>query len=120
MEGLEGKKALVTGSSRGIGACIALHLASEGMHVALTYSRSKDRAQEVYKSLPGSGHLLLSMDVGDLSSIQQAFSQIQKNWGVLHALVNNAGVNKDRLLLRLSEEDFSNYYSNQPHGNFLL
>ena len=103
---LEGKSVLVTGSSRGIGAATAQHLASCGMRVAVTYGRSKEKAEEVFNSLNGDGHLLVPFNVTDETSIKEGFDMITKEFGGLNGLVNNAGITRDQLILRMKNEEF--------------
>jgi 3-oxoacyl-[acyl-carrier protein] reductase len=119
MSQLKGKTVLVTGSSRGIGAKTAQHLADLGMRVAVTYGRSKDKAEEIYKSLNGDGHLLLPFNVSDEDSIKEGFDLISKEFSGLDGLVNNAGITRDQLILRMKEEDFDQVISTNLRGVFL-
>lgn len=116
---MDGKTALVTGSSRGIGAGIALRLATEGARVAVTYSTKPESADKVLASLPGSGHLKLHLDVGNEASVAAAFEEIAKTFGRLDGLVNNAGVTRDQLLLRMKYEDFQMVMDTNLKGTFL-
>jgi 3-oxoacyl-[acyl-carrier protein] reductase len=116
---LSGKKILVTGSSRGIGAGIARLLADEGATVAVTYSSSEGPAREVLASLKGTGHIVVPLQVGDEASVQAAFSQTLEAFGELDGLVNNAGITKDQLLLRMKEEDFNQVIDINLKGVFL-
>lgn len=116
---LEGKKILVTGSSRGIGAGIVRVLASEGAQVAVTYSSSEDAARKVIETLPGSGHMLVKLQVNDEESVQQAFDKVLKEFGQLDGLVNNAGITKDQLLLRMKVADFEQVLDVNLKGTFL-
>jgi 3-oxoacyl-[acyl-carrier protein] reductase len=116
---LSGKKILVTGSSRGIGAGIARLLADEGATVAVTYSSSEGPAREVLASLKGTGHIIVPLQVGDESSVQAAFAQTLEAFGELDGLVNNAGITKDQLLLRMKEEDFNQVIDINLKGVFL-
>lgn len=106
MMNLNGKKFLVTGGSRGIGQGIVSRLAELGAQVAFTYTSRPDAAEEVLKSLPGSGHFHLKMDVRSSASINEGVAQALERLGGLDGLVNNAGITKDQLLLRMGEEDF--------------
>jgi 3-oxoacyl-[acyl-carrier protein] reductase len=115
----EGKNILVTGSSRGIGADIARRLAKEGARVAVTYSSSPEAAQKVLESLEGTGHILLQMNVADEASVGAAFDQALAAFGTLHGLVNNAGITKDTLLLRMKTEDFDSVIATNLRGVFL-
>ncbi|MCJ8275886.1 MAG: SDR family NAD(P)-dependent oxidoreductase, partial [Bdellovibrionales bacterium] len=83
MESLKGKTVLVTGSSRGIGASTAQYLAEIGMRVAITYSRSKDKAEEVFKTLKGDGHMMVSLDDSNEESVKESFNVISKEFGGL-------------------------------------
>ena len=116
---LKGKKVVVTGSSRGIGAGIARSLAGMGAQVCVTYSRSKEKAEDVFKNLKGEGHLLLSLDTSDEDSITNFFKEVLSTWGNLDSLVNNAGITRDQLLLRMKTEDFDDVYSTNLKGTFL-
>lgn len=116
---LKGKTVLVTGSSRGIGATTAEHLAGLGMRVAVTYSRSAEKAQEVYSKLPGEGHLCLRLSVDDEESVKEGFDQIKKEFGGLYGLVNNAGITRDQLLLRMKTDDFDQVMTTNLKGVFL-
>lgn len=116
---LKNKKVVITGSSRGIGAGIASFLAAQGAQVCVTYSRSKDKAQEVFSKLEGEGHLLLPLDTSDEESITRFFKEVLESWGNLDGLVNNAGITRDQLLLRMKTEDFDAVYSTNLKGTFL-
>ena len=115
----EGHHILVTGSSRGIGAAIALKLAEEGAKVAITYSSNPASAEKVLGSLPGNGHLMLSLNIGDEASVAAAFEQIAAKWGQLDGLVNNAGITRDTLILRMKTEDFQAVVDTNLKGTFL-
>lgn len=119
MQRLEGKSILVTGGSRGIGAGIARVLAGQGAQVALTYSSSPDGAEKVLRTLPGEGHFAVKLDVSQEESVQGAFSEVMERFGKLDGLVNNAGITKDQLLLRMKAEDFDAVISTNLRGAFL-
>lgn len=119
MKRLEGQCVLVTGSSRGIGAGIAHRLASEGARVAITYSSNPAAAEKIFAELPGQKHLLLSLNVSDEASVSTAFDQISKEFGRLDGLVNNAGITRDQLLLRLKVDDFQAVIDTNLKGSFL-
>lgn len=117
---LSSQKILVTGGSRGIGAAIARELAEEGASVALTYVSREDAAQAVLKSLPGSGHLAIRMDVADETSVEKGIEQILAAWSQIDGVVNNAGITKDGLLLRMKTEDFDQVIAANLRGTFLV
>ncbi|MGE3975221.1 MAG: 3-oxoacyl-[acyl-carrier-protein] reductase [Bdellovibrionales bacterium] len=119
MKRLENFKIFVTGGSRGIGAGIALKLAQEGAQVALSYTSKPDLAQKVVSELPGSGHFSLKMDISDETSVQTGFKEIFEKFGNLDGLVNNAGITKDQLLLRMKTEDFDQVIQTNLRGVFL-
>lgn len=118
-ERLKNKQILVTGGSRGIGAGIAHYLASQSAKVALTYSSSVDAAKAVCESLPGSGHLCISMNVTDSTSVLAGFDQVMQSFDKLDGLVNNAGITKDQLILRMKDEDFDKVIQTNLRGTFL-
>lgn len=117
---MAGQKVLVTGGSRGIGAAIARELAHEGASVAITYVSREDAALAVLKELPGTAHLAVKMDVGSEESIEQGLDQILKSWGQIDGVVNNAGITKDTLLLRMKAEDFDQVVNTNLRGTFLV
>lgn len=108
MINLEGKNCLVTGGSRGIGKSIALTLAKAGANVAITYASSVDAASEVVKEIESVGVKGISYqaDAVDLSRAEEVISDIVENWGSLNVVVNNAGITKDNLILRMNEQDW--------------
>lgn len=105
---LEGKTCLVTGGSRGIGKAIALKLAEYGADVAVTYARSADAANEVKAEIEKMGRKAKSLqaDAVDLAKTEEVINEIVNDWGKLDVLVNNAGITKDNLILRMSEEQW--------------
>ncbi|HRI01530.1 MAG TPA: 3-oxoacyl-[acyl-carrier-protein] reductase [Saprospiraceae bacterium] len=103
-----GKVALVTGGSRGIGAAIAQKLAKNGAHVAITYLSSPDKAEAVVETLKSYGvnaKAYLS-NAADFSQSETLVNQVIADFGSLEILVNNAGITKDNLLLRMTEEQW--------------
>lgn len=120
MKSLHGKKIIVTGGSRGIGASIVRLLAEEGAQVCFTFSSREDAAAEVAKSLPGEGHFYLKLDVASEESVSQAIEQISQKWTEIDGLVNNAGITKDQLLLRMKAQDFDSVMNTNLRGTFLM
>lgn len=120
MATLKGKNVFVTGGSRGIGAGICHYLADRGATIALSYSSSEGAARQVCESLPGSGHLVVQMDSASEPSIEEAFRRVLEHFsGALHGLVNNAGITRDQLLLRMKTEDFDLVLQTNLKGTFL-
>lgn len=102
---LTGRKALVTGASRGIGRATALLLAQEGADVAINYASNEEAAKEVAERIQAGGRsaLVLRADVGDHEQVAAMFGAIQGQWGGLDVLVNNAGGRYDGSLLETDE-----------------
>ncbi len=119
MYSLKDKKVVVTGSSRGIGAGIAQSLSKLGATVCVTYSRSEDKAKKVFEKLEGEGHLLLQLNTSDEGSINVFFKEVLEKWESIDGLVNNAGITKDQLLLRMKTDDFDSVYETNLKGTFL-
>lgn len=106
MINLKEKNCLVTGGSRGIGKSIALTLARAGANVAITYARSADAAEEVVKEIKKEKVKGISYqaDAIEFERAEEVISDIVNKWGSLHVLVNNAGITKDNLILRMDEQ----------------
>jgi 3-oxoacyl-[acyl-carrier protein] reductase len=117
---LQGQRILVTGGSRGIGAGIVQLLAEEGAEVAFTYSSREDAAKQILEKLPGSGHFCLQMNISDEASVEKGLAQVFEKWPEVHGLVNNAGITKDQLILRMKTEDFDSVINTNLKGTFLL
>lgn len=105
---LEGKTALVTGGSRGIGRAIALTLADYGADVAITYASSVDAANDVKKEIEDKGcsSKAIQADAVKLEKAENVISELTEDWEKLDILVNNAGITRDNLILRMSEEQW--------------
>ena len=118
---LGGKVALVTGASRGIGAVVACRLAQAGVKVGVNYYASPDAATKVVDSIKESGGeaLLVGGDVSQQELAESAIKQVVAHWGKIDFLVNNAGINKDRLLMRMTPEDFDSVINVNLRGAFL-
>lgn len=105
---LEGKIALITGASRGIGRGIAQLFAAEGAQVAFTYSSSAGPAEELEKELTASGAKAKAYksNAASFADCEQLVADVLNDFGGLDILINNAGITKDNLLMRMGEEDF--------------
>ena len=118
---LAGQIALVTGSSRGIGAVIARKMASAGAKVALNYNASVDAAIEVRDSIASTGGeaMIIAGDVSDENQAEQTIKAVVREFGRIDILVNNAGIHRDRLLLRMTPDDFDQVLQVNLRGAFL-
>ncbi len=119
-ESLAGARALVTGASRGIGREIALALASEGADVAINYNQRGREADEVARGIEGAGRntWVCSADVSDLAQVRRMRESVEKYFGPIDVLVNNAGVNIDKLFERMEPEDWERVLSVDLTGLF--
>lgn len=117
---LEGKIALVTGGSQGIGESIAKALGAAGAHVVVA-ARGEERAAAVALALVAAGGKAeaLRLDVGDPASVTQAFKAVALKHGRLDILVNNAGITDDGLILRMSKESWDRVIATDLTGVFL-
>ncbi len=116
---LKGKSILVTGGSRGIGAGIAKTLAEQGARVAVAYAASPESAMKVCENLPGQGHIAVALNVTDAVSVQTGFDEVLKTFDRLDGLVNNAGITRDQLILRMKDEDFDAVIQTNLRGAYL-
>ncbi|HEY8278294.1 MAG TPA: 3-oxoacyl-[acyl-carrier-protein] reductase [Bdellovibrionota bacterium] len=119
MAALKGKIALVTGASRGIGREIALRLAEEGAFVALNCtSRGVEKAEAVLKEIQSKGGegIVKPFSVSDSAAVDQAVDELIKQKGAIHILVNNAGIAKDSLFMRMKDEDWDDTLNTNLKG----
>ncbi len=112
--------ALVTGASRGIGAAVAKRLAADGYFVLVNYNGSAQRAQEVVTQITAAGNEAVAMqcDVSDFDACGELIARITADYGRLDVLVNNAGITRDGLLMRMSEADFDAVIDTNLKGAF--
>ena len=108
MKLLEQKTALITGASRGIGKGIAIEFAKQGANVAFTFNASVDAAKELEKELESFGVKTkgYQSNAANFDAAQELIKGVLEDFGSLEILINNAGITKDNLLMRISEEDF--------------
>lgn len=121
MKRFEGKAAIVTGASRGIGREIALQLANEGAKVAVNFSGSKDKADEVVQQITEAGGeaFAIQADVSNPDSVKNMVDQTIETFGSIDILVNNAGITRDNLLMRMKEDEWDDVIDINLKGVFL-
>ena len=117
---LEGKVALVTGASRGIGQAIALALAKRGAFVIVNYSGSEQRAMETVEGIhvAGGRGIAYKCNVADYLACGEMITTLIKEYKHIDILVNNAGITRDNLLVKMSEEDFDSVLDVNLKGCF--
>lgn len=118
MDSLIGKKFFVTGGSRGIGAAIVRYLADAQAHVIFTYSTNELKAKELLADLKGTGHFCFQLDVSVNEQVDETIKKVYEIWPEVDGVVNNAGITRDQLLLRMKAEDFSQVMQTNLHGTF--
>ena len=117
---LDGKVALVTGASRGIGRAIALKLAAEGAKVAINYAGNTAKAEEVKAEIEKNGGeaILVQADVADSAAVEAMVDATVEAFGQIDILVNNAGITRDGLMMRMKDEDFDAVINTNLKGVF--
>ena len=117
---LNGKVAVVTGASRGIGKAIAKEFAAQGATVIINYNGSAEKAEAVNKEIEEAGGKAEAMqcNVADFDACEAFFKKVIEEFGRVDILVNNAGITKDGLMMRMSEEDFSSVIDVNLKGTF--
>ena len=115
---VDGRIALVTGASRGIGKAVALALAANGADVAVNYAGSAQAAEAVAEEIRAMGRkaLVVQADVSDAASVQQMMEKVTAEFGRVDILVNNAGITRDGLLMRMKDEDWAAVLNTNLNG----
>jgi 3-oxoacyl-[acyl-carrier protein] reductase len=113
---LAGRVALVTGAARGIGSASALALADEGARVAVGYLTDEEQAEITASKCEGG--MTVRIDVAGTDAVGEAFKEVEARLGPVEILVNNAGLTKDRLLMRMREEDWEQVINIDLNGVF--
>lgn len=121
MRKLEGKVAVVTGASRGIGRAIALKLAEEGAKVVVNYSGSQAKAEEVVAMIQENGGeaITVQASVSKTEEVTALMDAAVKTYGSLDILVNNAGITRDNLIMRMKEDEWDDVLNTNLKGVFL-
>jgi 3-oxoacyl-[acyl-carrier protein] reductase len=117
---LQGKVALVTGASRGIGRAIALELARQGAKVAVNYAGSEAKANEVVEEIKKMGQeaVAIQADVSSAEAVERMVKTVLEQFGRIDILVNNAGITRDNLLMRMKEEEWDQVINTNLKGVF--
>ncbi|EOB6901112.1 3-oxoacyl-[acyl-carrier-protein] reductase [Staphylococcus aureus] len=114
------KSALVTGASRGIGRSIALQLAEEGYNVAVNYAGSKEKAEAVVEEIKAKGvdSFAIQANVADADEVKAMIKEVVSQFGSLDVLVNNAGITRDNLIMRMKEQEWDDVIDTNLKGVF--
>ncbi len=117
---LKGKCAIVTGAAKGIGRAIALKLASLGANIVLNYRSSEEKAIETENEIKALGVEVLRVkgDISNISDVENLVNTAKEKFGKIDIMVNNAGITKDTLILRMKEEDFNSVIDVNLKGVF--
>src|SRR5699024_7841715 len=118
---LQGKNAIVTGSSRGIGRAIAIQLAKQGVNIAVNYAGNEEKAEEVVQEIKSLGvsAIKIKANVADEKDVKSMVKEVISTFGNLDILVNNAGITKDNLLMRMKVDEFDQVVETNLKGAFL-
>ncbi|MDP8977085.1 MAG: 3-oxoacyl-ACP reductase FabG [Actinomycetota bacterium] len=120
MGNMQGQVALVTGGSRGIGAAIVKALAGRGATVAAGYSRNSDAAERLQKALPEGQVSIHQGNIGEPEDAQRVVDEVLGQHGRLDVLVNNAGINEDKTIRKMTPEDWDKVIKINLNGAFYL
>ena len=120
MSEFEGRAAIVTGGTRGIGRAIVKELAQRGAHVAFSFTRSREQADELVAEIESSSGRALAFqaDVADASEAEKMVREVKAEFGSVDYLVNNAGITRDKLIMMMSEDDWKAVIDTNLSGVF--
>lgn len=118
---LKGKTALITGASRGIGSSIAIGLAQAGANVVINYASSPERAEAVADKARSFGveAMTYPCSVSDAQAVETMIDTVEKEFGPIDILINNAGITRDGLLLRMKDQDWDDVMDINLKGTYL-
>ncbi|MDN5708650.1 MAG: 3-oxoacyl-[acyl-carrier-protein] reductase [Planococcus sp. (in: firmicutes)] len=121
MSKLTGKTAIVTGASRGIGAAIARRFAEEGANIVVNYSGSQDKAEAVVAEIEQAGGKAIAVkaNVADADAVKAMADAAMKEFGSIDILINNAGITRDNLMMRMKEDEWDDVINTNLKGVFL-
>ncbi len=118
---LSGKNIFITGGSRGIGAGIAKEAAQRGARVAVSYNSNSQSAEKTLSELTGEGHFAVALQLSDEASVEKACKEVLNRFdNKIDGVVNNAGITKDQILLRMKTTDFDDVIQTNLKGHFLV
>ena len=117
---LKGKTAIVTGASRGIGRATAIKLASLGANIILNYRSNEEEASKVEEEIKAFGveTIMVKADISKMDEVENMISTAKEKFGTIDIMVNNAGITKDTLIMRMKEEDFDSVIDVNLKGVF--
>jgi 3-oxoacyl-[acyl-carrier protein] reductase len=118
--GFQGRTAIITGATRGIGRSISIELARRGCNIAFNYSRSSAQADQLTEELTAmrAGVYSAPAKVEDFSAAEEMVQQVKKRFGAVDYLINNAGIVRDKLILRMSEREWDEVIDTNLKGSF--